>query len=210
VTQALVVVVAYLLGSIPFAYLAGRTRGIDIRTVGSKNVGASNVFRELGKGMGVTVMALDIAKGLLAVVIANSETSSPWPLIAAAAAIVGHVFPVWLRFRGGKGVAVAGGAMIGLVPFAAVMVLILWVIVVGLTRYVSVGSIVAAAVFPFLVLGVGAPWPTIVFAFVVAIMVIVRHRANVHRLRGGQELRLDFRRARTRSHGRGLDNSRDR
>jgi glycerol-3-phosphate acyltransferase PlsY len=205
VTQVVVVVVAYLLGSIPFAYLAGRTQGIDIRTVGSKNVGASNVFRELGKGIGVTVMALDIAKGLLAVLIANSETSSPWPLVAAAAAIVGHVFPVWLRFKGGKGVAVAGGAMIGLVPLPAVIVLILWVILVGVTRYVSVASIVAAAVFPFLVLGFGAPWPTVVFAVLAAIMVIVRHRANIQRLLRGQELRLEFRRSRGRGTSRGPD-----
>jgi glycerol-3-phosphate acyltransferase PlsY len=205
VTQVVVVVVAYLLGSIPFAYLAGRTQGIDIRTVGSKNVGASNVFRELGRGIGVTVMALDIAKGLVAVLIANSETSSPWPLVAAAAAIVGHVFPVWLRFKGGKGVAVAGGAMIGLVPLPAVIVLILWVIVVAVTRYVSVASIVAAAVFPFLVLGFGAPWPTVVFAVLAAIMVIVRHRANIQRLLRGQELRLDFRRSRGRGTSRGSD-----
>ncbi len=199
-TQLAVIVIAYLLGSIPFAYLAGRTRGIDIRTVGSKNVGASNVFRELGKGIGVTVMALDVAKGLVAVLIANAETASPWPLVAAAAAILGHVFPVWLRFKGGKGVAVAGGAMIGLVPLPALIVVILWAIVVGVTRYVSVGSIVAAAVFPFLVLGIGAPWPTVVFAFLAAIMVIVRHRANIQRLMRGQELRLDFRRSRRR-HG---------
>jgi len=203
VTQLFVVLVAYLLGSIPFAYLAGRTQGIDIRTVGSKNVGASNVFRELGKGIGVTVMALDIAKGLVAVLIANSETSSPWPLIAAAAAIVGHVFPVWLRFKGGKGVAVAGGAMIGLVPIPAVIVVVLWVVVVGVTRYVSVGSIAAAAVFPFLVLAFGAPWPTVVFAALAATMVIVRHRANITRLRHGEELRLDFRRSRAHGTDRG-------
>lgn len=204
-TQAVVVVVAYLLGSIPFAYLAGRTQGIDIRTVGSKNVGASNVFRELGRGIGVTVMALDVAKGLLAVLIARSETPSPWPLVAAAAAIVGHVFPVWLHFKGGKGVAVAGGAMIGLVPLPAAIVVILWVIVVGVTRYVSLASIVAAAVFPFLVLGVGAPWPTVVFAALAAIMVIVRHRTNIQRLRRGQEPRLDFRRSRGPGTSRGLD-----
>ncbi len=191
-TQLIVVVVAYLLGSIPFAYLAGKTRGIDIRTVGSKNVGASNVFRELGRGIGITVMALDIAKGLIAVVIANVATASPWPVVAAAAAIVGHVFPVWLGFKGGKGVAVAGGAMIGLATIPALIVLVIWVVIVGVTRYVSVGSIVCAAIFPFLVLGFGAPWPTVVFAVLAAIMVIVRHRTNIARLRRGQEPRLNF------------------
>jgi glycerol-3-phosphate acyltransferase PlsY len=192
VTQLTVVVVAYLLGSIPFAYLAGKTRGIDIRTVGSKNVGASNVFRELGRRIGITVMALDIAKGLIAVVIANVATASPWPVVAAAAAILGHVFPVWLRFKGGKGVAVAGGAMIGLATIPALIVLVIWLAIVGVTRYVSVGSIVCAAIFPFLVLGFGAPWPTVVFAVLAAIMVIVRHRTNITRLRRGQEPRLNF------------------
>lgn len=191
-TQLTVVIVAYLLGSIPFAYLAGKTRGIDIRTVGSKNVGASNVFRELGRRIGITVMALDIAKGLIAVVIANLSTSSPWPVVAAAAAILGHVFPVWLRFKGGKGVAVAGGAMIGLATIPALIVLVIWIVIVGLTRYVSVGSIACAAIFPFLVLGFGAPLPTVVFAVLAAIMVIVRHRANIARLRRGKEPRLNF------------------
>jgi acyl phosphate:glycerol-3-phosphate acyltransferase len=192
VTQVAVVVVAYLLGSIPFAYLAGLTRGIDIRTVGSRNVGATNVFRELGKGIGVAVMVLDVAKGLVAVLIANSATSSPWPLIAAAAAILGHVYPVWLRFKGGKGVAVAGGAVIGLAPLPALITVVIWIAVVAITRYVSVGSIVAAAAFPFLVLAVQAPWPTVVFAFLAAIMVIWRHRSNIERLRRGEERRLDF------------------
>jgi len=192
VNQAIVVVVAYLLGSIPFAYLAGRTRGVDIRTVGSKNVGATNVFRELGKGIGITVMALDIAKGLVAVIIAESLTSSPWPLVAAAAAILGHVYPVWLGFKGGKGVAVAGGAIVGLAPIPALIIIVIWLVVVGISRYVSLGSIVAAAAFPFLVIAFGAPWPTIVFAFLAAIMVIARHRSNIERLRHGTERRLTF------------------
>ena len=197
-TQLVVVVVAYLLGSIPFAYLAGMTRGVDIRTVGSKNVGATNVFRELGKGIGIAVMVLDVGKGLVAVLIANSATSSPWPLIAAAAAIVGHVYPVWLSFKGGKGVAVAGGAVIGLAPIPALITVAAWAIIVGVTRYVSVGSIAAAAVFPFLVIAFGAPWETAVFAFLAAIMVILRHRTNIERLRRGEERRLDFGRRGTR------------
>jgi glycerol-3-phosphate acyltransferase PlsY len=196
VTQALVVVFAYLLGSIPFAYLAGRTRGVDIRTVGSKNVGATNVFRELGRGIGITVMALDIAKGLIAVLVADGLTSSPWPLVAAAAAILGHVFPVWLGFKGGKGVAVAGGAVIGLAPLPALIVVVIWLVVVGITRYVSLGSILAAAAFPFLVVAFGAPWPTVVFAFLAAVMVIARHRSNIERLRHGTERRLTFGRGR--------------
>jgi len=196
VTQFLVICAAYLLGSISFAYLAGRSRGIDLRTVGSKNVGATNVFRTLGRTIGIAVMALDIAKGVIAVELANATTTSPWPLIAAAAAILGHVFPVWLGFRGGKGVAVAGGAMIGLVPLAALIVIVIWVIVVAATRYVSVGSIAAAAVFPFLVLFVGASWPVVIFATGASIMLVVRHRANITRLIHHEELRLDFSRRR--------------
>lgn len=191
-TPLIVVAVAYLLGSIPNAYLAGMTRGIDIRTVGSKNVGATNVFRELGKGIGVAVMVLDVGKGLVAVLIANATTSSPWPLVAAAAAIIGHVYPVWLGFKGGKGVAVAGGAVIGLAPIPALITVAVWVIVVGVTRYVSVGSIAAAAAFPFLVIAFGAPWETVVFAFLAAIMVIWRHRSNIERLRRHDERRLEF------------------
>jgi glycerol-3-phosphate acyltransferase PlsY len=192
--QILVVVVGYLLGSIPFAYLAGRLRGVDIRTVGSKNVGATNVFRTLGKRIGITVMVLDIAKGLVAVLIARGLTDSPWPIAAAAAAIVGHVFPVWLRFRGGKGVAVAGGAMIGLAPIPALVVVVIWFAVVALTRYVSLASVVAAALFPFLVLLFGEPWPVVAFTALAAVAVIVRHRANIGRLLAGEELRLQFRR----------------
>ncbi len=191
-THVVVVVVAYLLGSIPFAYLAGRMRGIDIRTVGSKNVGATNVFRTLGKGIGIAVMVLDITKGLVAVLTAHAMTGSPWPLIAAAAAILGHVFPVWLRFKGGKGVAVAGGAMIGLVPLPALIVAVIWLLIVAITRYVSLGSILAAFVFPFLVLAFGAPWPTLVFVCLASVVLIVRHRANIRRLMHGDELRLEF------------------
>ncbi len=155
-------------------------------------MGATNVFRTLGRTIGIAVMALDIAKGAIAVELAHATTTSPWPLIAAAAAILGHVFPVWLGFRGGKGVAVAGGAMIGLVPLAALMVIVVWVILVATTRYVSVGSIAAAVVFPFLVLVVGASWPVLIFATCASIVLIVRHRANITRLLRHEELRLDL------------------
>src|SRR5262249_20737440 len=130
VREAIAVVVAYLLGSIPFALLAGRLRGVDLRTVGSGNLGAANVFRNLGRGMGVAVMLADIGKGVVAVVIARALTDAPWPAIAGVAAVLGHVFPVWLRFRGGKGVAVAGGAVIGLMPWVSLVVLGSWLVIV--------------------------------------------------------------------------------
>lgn len=190
--EAISIAVAYLLGSIPFAYLAGRVKGIDIRTVGSKNVGATNVFRSLGKGIGLTVMALDIAKGAAAVLIAQALTQPHWPLAAAGAAILGHVYPVWLRFRGGKGVATAGGTILALTPLPALIVLGVWFLSIVATRYVSVGSIAAAVAFPPLLLLFGVPWPTFAFGLVAAIVVVWKHRSNIARLRAGNELRLDL------------------
>lgn len=194
--QTVAVVLAYLLGSIPFAYLAGRAKGVDIRTVGSKNVGATNVFRTLGKRIGIAVMLLDIGKGVAATLIARALTESPWPLVAGAAAIVGHVFPVWLRFKGGKGVAVGGGAVIGLVPVVSLIVLGTWIVVVALTRYVSLASIAAAVAFPVGALLLGEHWPTLLFSLFASGAVIVRHRANMGRLLKGTEPKLELGRRR--------------
>lgn len=193
-TEAFAIAAAYLLGSIPFGYLAGRARGVDIRTVGSRNVGATNVFRTLGKPIGIAVMALDIVKGIVAVVIARLITDDPWPLIAAGAAVAGHVYPVWLRFSGGKGVAVGAGVAIGLVPMAALVLVPVWVLIVALTRYVSLASIVAAVAFAPTVWAFGYDTATVVFAAVISVAVIWRHRGNIGRLVRGEELRLDFRR----------------
>ncbi len=195
-SEALAVVLAYLLGSIPSGYLAGRLRGIDIREVGSKNVGATNVFRSLGKTIGVAVMLADIGKGIAAIAVAVALADDPWPLVAAGAAIVGHVFPVWLGFRGGKGVAVTAGVTIGLMPLAAAVMIPVWIAIVAVTRYVSVASIAAAIGLTPVAWALGAPWPTVVFAALVSAAVLWRHRGNVARLRRGTELRLDFRRAR--------------
>lgn len=195
-SEALAIALAYLLGSIPSGYLAGRLRGIDIREVGSKNVGATNVFRSLGKTIGVAVMLADIGKGIGAVAIAAALTDDPWPLVAAGAAIVGHVLPVWLGFRGGKGVAVTAGVAIGLMPVAAAVMIPFWILIVAVTRYVSVASIAAAVVFTPVAWLFGASWPTVVFAGLVSAAVLWRHRGNLARLRRGTELRLSFRRAR--------------
>ena len=195
-SEVLAIVLAYLLGSTPSGYLAGRLRGIDIREVGSKNVGATNVFRSLGKTIGVAVMLADIGKGIAAVAFAAALTDDPRPLLAAGAAIVGHVFPVWLGFRGGKGVAVTAGVTIGLMPLAAAVMIPCWIVVVAVTRYVSVASIAAAIFLTPVAWLLGASWPTVVFAGLVSLAVLWRHRTNVARLRQGTELRLDFRRAR--------------
>lgn len=189
---AIAIAAAYLLGSIPFGYLAGRVRGVDIRTVGSRNVGATNVFRTLGKPVGIAVMALDIMKGVAAVVIARLITDDPWPLIAAGAAVAGHVYPVWLRFSGGKGVAVGAGVAIGLVPLAALVLVPVWVLIVAATRYVSLASIVVAVAFAPTVWAFGYDAATVAFAAIISIAVIWRHRGNIGRLRRGEELRLSF------------------
>ena len=194
--EVIAILLAYVLGSIPSGYLAGRLRGIDIREVGSKNVGATNVFRSLGKTIGVAVMLADIGKGIAAVAIAVGLTDDPWPLLAAGAAIVGHVFPVWLGFRGGKGVAVTAGVTIGLMPLAAAVMIPVWIVIVAITRYVSVASIAAAIFLTPVAWLLGASWPTVVFAGLVSLAVLWRHRTNLARLRQGTELRLDFRRAR--------------
>lgn len=195
-TEALVLALAYLLGSIPFGYLAGRLRGVDIRKTGSRNTGATNVFRTLGRGMGIAVMAADILKGLAAVLIARALLDDPWPLAAAALAVAGHVFPVWLRFRGGKGVAVAAGALIGVMPLVSLTLVALWVAIVVTTRYVSLASVVCALALTPLAWLYGNDWPSIALAGVVALAILVRHRGNLKRLARGQELRIDLRRPR--------------
>ena len=192
--QAVAVVVAYLLGSIPFSYLAGRAKGIDLRRVGSGNLGAANAFRALGRGAGVAVLVADIGKGVLAVVIARAITDDPWPAIAAGAAMAGHVFPVWLRFKGGKGVAVGGGAIIALMPLASVILLGLWLVVAVASRYTSLASITAAVVATPLVWVMGYPTADIIFTAIGALAVLVLHRGNIVRLLGGRENRIVLKR----------------
>jgi glycerol-3-phosphate acyltransferase PlsY len=193
VNQALVLVVAYLLGSIPFAYLAGRLNGVDLRTVGSGNLGATNVFRTLGRTVGIAVMVLDIAKGAFAVLIAQWVVGGPWwPIAAGALAILGHVFPVWTGFKGGKGVAVGAGALIGLVPAASGVLIVLWVLIVILTRYVSVASIVCALAAAPLAWAFGAPWSYVAFIGLAGLFVIIKHRENIQRLLAGTENRIQL------------------
>ena len=145
----LTVLLGYLAGSIPFAFLLARRAGIDVRFAGSGNVGAANVFRTAGAGRGAAVMVLDIAKGALAVSVA-SLTNASLPLTAAtgAAAVIGHVYPLWLRFRGGKGVAVAAGVFAVLAPLATLAAAAVFLISLSLTRYVSLGSVAATLALP--------------------------------------------------------------
>ena len=191
--QVLVLVVAYLLGSIPFAYIAGRLNGVDLRTVGSGNLGATNVFRTLGRTVGIAVMVLDIAKGAFAVLIAQWVVGGPWwPIAAGALAILGHVFPVWTGFKGGKGVAVGAGALVGLVPAASGVLIILWLLIVVLTRYVSVASIICALAAAPLAWAFGAPWSYVAFIGLAGLFVIIKHRENITRLLHGTENRIQL------------------
>jgi acyl phosphate:glycerol-3-phosphate acyltransferase len=199
VNAALAIAIAYLLGSIPFAFLAGRACGIDLRTVGSGNLGAANVFRALGSRWGIAVMAADIAKGTVAVLVARALTDDPWPAVAAGAAMAGHVYPVWLRFKGGKGVAVGGGAVIGLMPLAAALLLGLWAVVVLTTRYSSLASIIAALAAPPVVWALGYPTSRVVFVALGSAAVLALHRGNMRRLLAGEENRIVLRRRGPRS-----------
>ena len=153
--------VSYLLGSIPFSYIAGRIAGIDIRKVGSRNLGATNVIRTLGKSYGYPVFVLDFLKGLAAVRLAifiaeRAPAISVSPeitgMVAAVFCVIGHSFPIWLRFKGGKGVATSAGALFGLMPAALVIGVIVWILTFQITRFVSLASIVAVVALPMAIL----------------------------------------------------------
>jgi glycerol-3-phosphate acyltransferase PlsY len=204
ITLAVLLVGSYLLGSIPFGYLAGRLVGIDIRQAGSGNVGATNVVRVLGKGYGYPVFALDVLKGFAAVKIAMlmapggpPEWNSPemFGILAAVSSVLGHLYPPWLKFRGGKGVATSAGALLALTPVATLIGAAIWIIVFWLTRYVSLASITAAIVLPIVILLVSSrdqnKGKLLVYASAcVAVVVIWRHRSNVSRLMRGAEPRF--------------------
>jgi glycerol-3-phosphate acyltransferase PlsY len=194
--------VAYLLGSIPFGVLIVRMRGgPDIREAGSGNTGAANVMRNAGAAAGVATLVLDAGKGYLAVWIADraSHGSVRWMAIAAAASVIGHIFPVWLGFSGGKGVATGLGAFLPICREAVLLAVVLWVLVVGFWRYSSLGSIVATAALPVFVYFLYAPGhapPEDVALCTVAISLLVlwKHRINIQRLIEGTESRLTSRR----------------
>jgi acyl phosphate:glycerol-3-phosphate acyltransferase len=187
----LTVLLGYLAGSVPFAFLLARRAGIDVRFAGSGNVGAANVFRTAGAGRAIIVMILDIGKGALAVAFAFLMTASV-PLTAAtgAAAVVGHVYPVWLRFRGGKGVAVAAGVFAVLAPLATLTAVSVFLLFVSVTRYVSLGSVAATIALPPAAWLTGAPMAVVVTTVGVAALIVFRHRTNIRRLRAGTERRM--------------------
>jgi len=183
--------VGYAVGSLPLGYLAAnRLKGIDLRRVGSGNVGATNMYRTGGLAMAVLVVLVDVAKGAGSVLLMTRDADVIAPVSAGLAAILGHIFPVWLRFRGGKGVATACGVFWMLAPIATAMAAAVFVATVWMTRYVSLGSILATAVLPTFIWMTSSPAPVIVGSVAAAVLVIERHRANLIRLREGTERRL--------------------
>lgn len=182
------IVLGYLAGSVPFGVLVARRRGVDIQKTGSGNIGATNVARTLGTRLGVLVLALDAAKGAVPVLL--SRALDPWPHLAhgvALAAVVGHCFPVWLRFRGGKGVATALGVFLVLDPLSTAASGGVFVLVYATSRMASLASLSAAVAFPIVLWLREQPLAHVVLALAVAAVIVVQHRENLRRLARGEE-----------------------
>lgn len=200
---ALVVIISYLIGSIPTGDIAARLRGVDIRTVGSGNPGFTNVLRTLGPRVAAPVLIVDIAKGLVAVLLVAGVLGAGSPLgvtglrlAGGLAAVAGSIWPVFARFKGGRGVAVACGVFGGMAPLATLAAVVLWLAIVLSTRYVSLGSIAAVLFLPWAIwleagiVGADRPTALTLTATLVAVAVVLRHRANIGRLLNGTENRF--------------------
>lgn len=187
---------AYLIGAIPFGYLLVKwTTGRDVRAAGSGNIGATNVLRTTGRAAGIATLVLDLAKGYLAVWLASRLTggSVAWMSAAALAVMLGHAYPVFLKFKGGKAVASCAGAFLCLTPLALAAVAVVFVVTVAVTRYISVGSVLAAGSLPLSVWLVShAPAPAVIAAVLASVFVIWRHGSNIARVRAGREHRFTF------------------
>ena len=198
------ILAAYLVGGIPFGFLIGKMRGVDVRTVGSKNIGATNVFRTVGKKWGVLAFACDVLKGLIPTLLAKQWALDPelqpdgswFPLVVGVMCVVGHMLTPYMKFRGGKGVATAFGMLLGLAPALVGTAFALFAVVFALSHYISLGSISAAA---FLMVAVWFPilgtegWrnlPQCVLVTLMAAFVIFKHRANIGRLISGTESKI--------------------
>lgn len=192
-TAYLAIPLAYLLGSIPFGLLLVRWRkGVDVRSSGSGNIGATNVARTAGRSLGIVTLALDTAKGAIAVLLADVMSAGD-PIIMAASAfavLCGHMFPIWLRFQGGKAVASALGAFLVLTPWAMIATVFIFLPLVWKTRYVSLSSIAAAAALPLGVWLLSHNVVYLVASLVSAALIIYKHKGNIARLRAGTENRL--------------------
>ncbi len=207
ITAVFMILGSYLLGSIPWGFIIGRCYGVDVRTVGSKNIGATNVTRTVGRIPGKICFVLDFLKGGLPVLAAKQvaatgawQGGADWVIIAVMlATIIGHIFPVFLQFKGGKGISTAAGAIMALAPYPLLVSLAVWVVVFFVSRYVSLASISAPAVLPvvawaFSMGNIGADVArsklTLIFLTVVAVLAVVRHHSNIRRLLNGTESRF--------------------
>jgi len=204
VGHILTALTAYLLGSIPTGFLVAKARGTDIRTIGSGNIGATNVFRYLGTKAGVSVLLVDALKGWLAVAVlaglfANSfhgsadlDARERLEIIAGLSAILGHNYTRWLHFKGGKGIATSAGVLVGLVPGALLIILGVWIVVFALSRYVSLASITASFVLPFATWITGHTPTMIAITAAMTALAIFKHKSNISRLFNGTENRFAF------------------
>ena len=193
-------VVAYLLGSIPTGYLVGMAKGIDVRKVGSGNIGATNAFRILGKGAGILVLFVDALKGWLAAALvpkfahdllnATGGDIEYLRIIGGVMVILGHNYTCWLKFKGGKGIATSAGVLIALIPWAFAVGLVAWVTVFFLTRYVSLASLAAAVSLPFATWASGGSYTLLVMATILSVLAIYKHKPNIERLLNGTENKL--------------------
>jgi acyl phosphate:glycerol-3-phosphate acyltransferase len=193
--DALIIAGGYLVGSIPFGVVVVRLlRGEDIRAQGSGNIGASNVWRSYGRSLGIPVALLDVLKGFVPALVGLALGGEWVGVLAGSAAMAGHARPIWLGFtKGGKMVATGGGVALALAPLAAGICLIVWIAVFALFRYASLASLVTAVALPLLCVALGEPWPTVAFAALAALAVIVLHRQNIGRLLHGTESRFSRR-----------------
>ena len=187
----LLVLLGYVLGSVPTGLLVGRAFGVDVRKVGSGNIGMANVLRAAGKWPAALTMLGDMFKGLIPVVVARTFTEDEWVLAAVAlAAVAGHCWPVFLRFRGGKGVATGAGTSIGLAPLVGLGLFAFWWVVVLLSRYTSLGAIAVMIVSPFAFWLSGKPLPYVLYAVIGGALVLWRHRENARALLKGTERKI--------------------
>jgi acyl phosphate:glycerol-3-phosphate acyltransferase len=189
-----IALVAYLLGSIPFGFLVAKAKGVDIRSAGSGNIGATNAMRVLGKPAGIFVLIMDCAKGYVAVWFCNMVLKAPQEtdfVIAGIFAVLGHNYPCWLKFKGGKGIATSAGVFLALAPWAALVALVIFILAVLVTKYVSVGSIAAAIALPVTV-WVMTPDNRLlcIVTTILGALAIYKHKSNIQRLMAGTENRL--------------------
>jgi len=190
--EIIFVIICYIIGSIPFGYIAGKLRGIDIRKVGSGNIGSTNVSRVLGRKTGIIVQVLDIAKGVFPIVLGKYFGFSPvWLVISGIAAICGHNWTIFLGFKGGKGVNTSLGVALGLMPADASLCFVVWLIVLGVWKYISLASILAAITFPVLAFVFNYPLLYKIMAIIVALFIVARHISNIKRIVEGTEPKIN-------------------